>query len=407
MTSAQDEHKFCGNCGAAVDSKASFCGSCGAKLIRCNYEIHNHNNVNDLSDSLSSVIEPLNGYLGNKGKSILTWRDLFSDVFKTHHIEEAEDIFICGTKTTTPDVKDITSSWRHPWLYSRIFIAMIAAFVLLYICCRNFSNINAYPGLLVIGAFTVPLTTLMLFMEINVYKNISFYKVLGFFIIGGCASLVVTLFFFDMRIVDTELGSLWGGIMVGLVEEAGKATIVYIIIRRMKIPTSILPCMLVGASIGAGFAAFESAGYAFQPLFALIENTIYMSLESHKALMFSFDRLLDLSVDNILLRGYLAPGGHVAWAAISGAAIAIASKAKGNLNVDIFKSTAFWKIFIIPIVLHGLWDTPLINSIMWHVMLIVAVWIIVVVLIDMGLKQITSIKTPNNTAYDLSTLQSK
>lgn len=33
---------------------------------------------------------------------------------------------------------------------------------------------------------------------------------------------------------------------------------------------------------------------------------------------------------SIFLRGFLAPGGHVTWAAISGAALVVAAKVKGK-----------------------------------------------------------------------------
>lgn len=378
-----------------VSNDAAFCGSCGAKLA---------DGRKPAKKPASSVIDHLNEYLGNEGKSTLTWKDLFSEVFKSHNIREAEDIFICGTLLTTPKIEDVRSSWRRPWLYSRVFVAMFIASVLLFICCDSFNNPNAYPGLLVIGAFTIPLCTLMLFMEVNAYRNISFYKVLLFFIVGGCASLVATLFLFSLNLVDAELGSLWGGLMVGLLEETGKAVIVYLIIRQFNVPLKILPCMLVGAAVGAGFAAFESAGYAFQPFFEWAQTSIRLSLMNNQEIMLGLDALLDKSVDNILLRGYLAPGGHVAWAAISGAAIALAAKAQGTIDTGIFKSRVFWKIFIIPIVLHGLWDTPMIDSMMWYVILIAAVWVIVVILIDMGLKQIPSANTVNDKGYDLSAL---
>lgn len=384
------ENKYCGYCGSPLSPGAKFCGVCGKKV-----DADPTPKKETASGSSSdSILGHLNNYLGNADGSSLNWKYLFSGVFTRHTLDEAENIFICGTKTTTPDPDTIGSTWPKPWLYSRVFVGMIVVFMLLYVCCSHFSNPNAYPGLLIIGAFTVPLVTVILFMEVNAFRNISFYKVIGIVMIGGCASLVATLFLFDLNLVDSELGTLWGGLMTGLIEEVGKAVIVYVIIKRLNLGLYILPALLVGAAVGAGFAAFESAGYAFKPLFRHIDYIAYWSAHNGRPELFDYQAVLSASTGNILVRGYLAPGGHVAWAAISGAAIVIAAKKEGSLTPQIFKSSTFWKIFIIPIVLHGLWDTPFIDSRMWYIGLIVAVWIVVLIFIEMGLKQVASLNKP-------------
>lgn len=377
MEQTSQEHKFCGHCGSPLADGARFCGTCGNKVG----ETTTPKKQKPVTPS-DSLLGHLNNYLGNTDGASLNWKYLFSGVFNKHTIDEAESIFICGTKTTTPDPETVSTSWPKPWLYSRVFLGMTVVFLLLYVCCSHFGNILAYPGLLIVGAFIVPIVTVIMFMELNAFRNISFYKVIGIVMIGGCASLVATLFLFDLELVDSSLGTLWGGLMTGLIEEVGKAVIVYVIIKRLNMGLYILPALLVGAAVGAGFAAFESAGYAFLPLF--------QSLARYSG-GFDYMSALSASTDNIILRGYLAPGGHVAWAAISGAAIVIAAKKEGALTPAIFKSSTFWKIFIIPIVLHGLWDTPLIASRLWHIGLIIAVWVVVLIFIEMGLKQVVSL----------------
>lgn len=126
--------------------------------------------------------------------------------------------------------------------------------------------------------------------------------------------------------------------------------------------------MLIGACVGAGFAAFESAGYAFVVFF-----------EDGIGGMFG----------NILVRGLLAPGGHVAWAAITGGAIAFASKGE-RPKLSVLTSKAFLRIFILSVILHTLWDCPLLSGlpIIKYAGLVVLVWIVVMILIDMGLDQL-------------------
>lgn len=102
-----------------------------------------------------------------------------------------------------------------------------------------------------------------------------------------------------------------------------------------------------------------------------------------------------MMMDNIYLRGFLAPGGHITWAAISGAAIMIA---KGNkaLTFEVFLNKRFWRIFFIPVVLHAVWDMPLnIGSDIYLIpcVLTLAVWVVVLILINMGLDEVKQYNT--------------
>lgn len=211
---------------------------------------------------------------------------------------------------------------------------------------------------------------MVLFMEVNAFRNISVYDVMKYFMVGGCASLVVTLFLFNLEIVDADTSTTWGAMMVGIIEEVGKLIIVYALIKRLPSCNYILSALLAGACVGAGFAAFESAGYAFRILLGA-----------------GFDGM----TDNLFIRGLLAPGGHVAWAAISGAALIIA-KGSGQLTTDVFSSARFWKIFSIPVVLHGLWDAPIFEGYLKYVALVILVWIVVLILINMGLDEVKKLK---------------
>ena len=371
--------KYCSYCGHSNADDAAFCGHCGKQLSE-----------KTNTGTGGSWVDSLNDYVGNKKPADLNWKVLFTDVFKKHSKEEAEKIFICGTSMTTPDRYQVSEGWPHPWLYSRVLLMFVIAFVLLWICCSLFGNTNALPGLIVVGSFAVPLATMILFLEVNVWRNISMYEVIRIFLVGGCASLVTTLFLFSIYSVD-EL-DFFGAIMVGLIEEIGKMVIVYAFLRRLG-KLSILTGMLVGASVGAGFAAFESAGYALQPLMQFLQYSGYAAAYGQQI---DGDQMLDAINNTIFLRGFLAPGGHVAWAAISGAALVIAAKMRGEISTNLFFDSKFLRLFIIPIVLHALWDSPLsaIGADIFLVpgLLVVFVWIIVLILVNMGLSEVSNQK---------------
>ena len=91
--------------------------------------------------------------------------------------------------------------------------------------------------------------------------------------------------------------------LVGLVEEMGKAVIVILFVNYLK-TNKILNGLLIGASVGAGFAVFEIAGY-------ILEYSLS-----------SYDELSAMT-ELIVARGWTSLGGHLVWAAIVGAAAVI------------------------------------------------------------------------------------
>lgn len=386
--------KYCSYCGHPNQEDAVFCGSCGKSFNQKddNTTTKSQRNHTATGKNGSSWIDSLNEYVGNDRPADLNWRVLFTDVFKSHTTEEAEDIFICGTKNTTPAVSSVSKDWPHPWLYSRVLLMFGITFFLLWICVNAFGNLNAFPGMIVIGSFAVPLSTMVLFMEANVWRNVSMYTVIRTFFVGGCASLVATLLLFSFYSVE-EL-NFFGAFMVGLIEELGKAVIVLAVLRKLG-KLSILTGMLIGASVGAGFAAFESAGYALQPFIQFQQITGYAAAYGQNV---DGQQMMDAINNTIFLRAVLAPGGHVAWAAISGAAFVIAAKQKGVIDTSLLTETKFLRLFFIPVILHCLWDSPLsgwINEVFpfaGYIALILVVWMVVLILINMGLTEVSQNK---------------
>lgn len=367
--------RYCSYCGNPIPDGAMFCGNCGRPVAPESSSSNQQTQSRSSNSSDSSWVNHLNDYVGNDRPADLNWKILFTDVTKKHTTEEAEEIFICGTRKTTPAVYEVSKDWPHPWLYSRVFLMFAIAFALLWVCCSMFRNPNALPGLMVIGSFTVPLSTLILFLELNAWRNISFYEVIKIFLVGGCASLVATLLLFSFFSVG-ELNFI-GAFMTGIIEETGKAVIVYIFLKEIG-KLSILSGLLIGASVGAGFAAFESAGYAMNYL---------------------FQGGWDVMMNVIFLRGFLSPGGHVVWAAISGAGLVIAAKAAHDTSTSLLFNAKFLRLFIIPVALHGLWDSPLsaIGSSLYLVPigLTVLAWIVVLILINMGLAEVSRTQAGN------------
>lgn len=323
--------------------------------------------VTTLKGGLDTLTSKINAMAGESGSVDLRLRDLFSGVFKKHTREESEEIFIAGTLKTTPAETDIAVSWPKPWLFSRVLLVLLAAFALLYVCVAQFGNPNAIPGLMFLGALAIPFSVLIFIFETNAPRNISIFEVTKMFFVGGTASLVLTLFLFEI-FPSRELDYI-GALIVGVVEELGKLLAILIFVKLLN-PKYILNGMLIGASIGAGFAVFETAGYAFR----------YYLMSSGN---------ISALTDILFLRGWSSLGGHVAWAAIIGAGLVMV-KGESPLSGQMLFHVKFQTFFFLPVILHAVWDCPLLAKefVLKLIALIAIAWIILLVLLNVGLKQI-------------------
>jgi len=376
---------FCSNCGEKVELDQKFCTVCGADLSKqrgkadfnevemsedsATVEQTARNFPEQVKGTFLHATEKINTMVGEQGKVEVNLRDVFSDVFKKHEKEEGEALFISGTKATTPVESDIPSTWPKPWLFSRVFLILASTYILLYICTFMFENSNALPGLNIIGSFAVPFSLLIFFWEMNAPRNISIYEITKMLFVGGAASLVMTLILFTFfPVYDLDFA---GAIIVGIVEEVGKLAVIVYFIHKLR-AKFILNGLLIGAAIGAGFAAFESAGYAF-------------NYGSH----FGEVAMLNL----IFTRAWMSVGAHVVWSAIAGAAFVYA-KGEKSVAADQFLDAKFLKLFAVPVILHAVWDMPLYflhDFYLLFIVLIVIAWVFIFTLLSAGLKQIVRV----------------
>lgn len=324
---------------------------------------------------LNTITSKINEMAGESGAVELKLRDLFSNVFKKHTRKESEEIFIAGTLETTPDESMIAVSWPKPWLFSRVLFVLLLSFGLLYVCATEFGNSNVIPGMIFLGALAVPFSVMIFIFETNAPRNISIFEVIKMFFFGGAASLVLTLFLYEM--FPPGKMNYAGAFIVGIVEELGKVLAAAIFIKMLN-PKYILNGMLIGAAVGAGFAVFESAGYIFR--FGILN---YLFLDEINAFM------------NILvLRAWTSVGGHVVWTAIVGAGLVLAKGEEPFVFSQLLHPKCM-TFFMIAAALHAIWDCPLqfyaggINVKL--LLLIAAAWIVLLVLLSVGLKQIEKI----------------
>lgn len=347
----------CSNCGHSNPEENKICSNCAKDFIQQRASKEQKSYFYEFADLVDTIprhersVEP-------------RLRNIFSRVFRNHSDMEAERLFIVGTALTTPKLEEVADTWPKPWLFTRIFLLSLLSYAGLYVGVSLFGNLNFIPGLIVVGAFAVPITTLIFFWEMNAPQNIAIYKIVYVVFIGGILSLLVALVFYDL------LGNNTNAITIGIVEELAKVITVISFVRSLKY-TYILNGLLLGAAVGAGFAAFETAGYALR---ALLSGSFHM-------LYFT-----------ILWRSIFAPGGHVAWAALAGAAFCMVQGDK-KFAWNMLIAPKFVSAFVFVVFMHALWDSPLLNVFpAGQIILMVTSWVFVFIMIRAGLKEITTKK---------------
>lgn len=362
----------CRKCGKELEKDTRFCPYCGTNQT----ESPNENIEGYINKGIQNAASKIDQMTGGNGEVKIHVKELFSGIFTKHSQEEKEELFIGGTKKTTPDEKDMITEWPSPWLYSRVFLMLLVVFVGLYFMISYFLNPNAIPGAMFIGSMAVPFSVLVFFWEMNIPRNISIFDVVAIFFIGGVLSLVCTLFIRRFQIFE-EAGvtTYYGAMLIGVAEEIGKVIVVGYYIKKRNCKY-ILNGLLLGACVGAGFAVFETAGYSFRYFLSTIQ---YGYAYAYKAML-----------DILISRGKFAIGGHVVWAAISGAGLVVAKGAE-RLKTEHLTNPKFLKFLIIVIILHGIWDMPIqIGDFRYWCLTAIALFI-VLILLHSGVKQVTHI----------------
>ena len=334
--------------------------------------------------AMDTFTEKVNVMAGGTGKVDLRLKDLFSEVFKKHSRDESDELFICGTKTTTPAPESISTEWPKPWLFSRIALLFLATFYLMVIIYKFFSNAIVVPGVIFVGSAAIPICVLVFLFELNAPRNITFFETIKVFAIGGAASLLISSVLFERISVDF---SVVGSILIGFIEEIAKLLILAYFIKKNSHKNYILNGMLYGGAVGAGFAVFESAGYAL---------SAYMGVRIW-GLFFVSENTFDSMMSSIYLRAFLSPGGHIAWAAMEGAFIMIVLNGR-KFEWSVLFDKKFLTFFLIPVGMHAFWDMDILSySIMRipvkTIALVLVAWVILLVLLHRGLEEINCIKS--------------
>jgi RsiW-degrading membrane proteinase PrsW (M82 family) len=308
----------------------------------------------------------------------------FSQAFSKHSADEIEEYMMVGSARTTPPLELVETGWPKPWMFFRILALFVVATAALDLVWKFTGNTPMIPAILIMGAFAVPLATLMLIFEMNTPRNVSLVVVGQLFIMGGLAALCAVSFEYMTGIA---------GKFPGVVEETAKFAMVLLVMRSTRYKYQ-LNGILFGAAVGAGFAAFETTFYGLINAFL---PTLIQGLEQMQAGA-AINAAAAAMAENLVMRGVLAPFGHVVWTAI---AVGAFWRVKGAqpASMSMLADPRFFKAFMIPVGLHTLWDigilfpnSALLNSLPVEALLWVGTgltsWYVLFGFVQQGLRQV-------------------
>ena len=230
--------------------------------------------------------------------------------------------------------------WAPPWW--AVFLIGLVMWAAAFGVARITRNVILLPTIVLLGSFLVPVTAVVWYLDHDPSPALSPRRILAAFIIAGVFGVLGASLLEYWLVSVGILGSL----EVGLIEEAVKGAFIVVVALGVR-PFHVRDGMVLGATVGFGFAALESSGYALASLFVVQGNQLYLSLTS--------------VVVTELIRGVLSPFGHGMWSAILGAAIFSAAARRGRLRL----SGGVVGTYLAVSVLHGAFDS--INGVLGYV----------------------------------------
>jgi RsiW-degrading membrane proteinase PrsW (M82 family) len=222
-----------------------------------------------------------------------------------------------------------THSWWSGQTWLHMFLGGLGLWVATVVVTFATGSANLVPTIILLGSFLVPVAFVS-YAFAHADEVVTAQRIFTAFVYGGVLGVlgasVLEAAFLRRPSEPAFLG-------VGLIEEAVKLAALWLLARRLPRYT-MRDGIVLGAAVGFGFAAFESAGYAFNALFT--SNGL---------------SLLNL-VETEVLRGILTPVGHGLWTAILGGALFATAARGGRLRLS--GAVVGW--YVVVSLLHGLWD---------------------------------------------------
>jgi protease PrsW len=231
---------------------------------------------------------------------------------------------------TAPDPQSSATARSPQGWWWKALIGGVALWLVTAAVTYTTQNTNLVPTVILLGSFLVPFCVVLFVVERAKGSLDTLWLFVAFFV-GGIFGVL------GASILESRLlaPSVWVFVGVGAIEELVKGVVFLVVGARIVRKTGLTGALL-GAVVGAGFAAFESAGYAFNAGLSRWSNIDLTALLETEA-----------------VRGLLTPVGHVLWTAILGAAIFRAASPAGRYRF----TGGVVLAYAVVLALHALWDS--------------------------------------------------
>jgi RsiW-degrading membrane proteinase PrsW (M82 family) len=221
---------------------------------------------------------------------------------------------------------------RRGWWWKTLIVGWVLwlATIVVTVLTRN---VNLVPTLILLGSFLVPFCMVLFAVE-RLRGNVTALQLILAFFASGIAGVL------GASLLEAHLHQSLGlYLLVGLIEELVKACIL-VVLGWGLVPKTARQGALLGATVGAGFAAFESAGYAFNAALGSQGIDVVALLQTE------------------VVRALLAPAGHILWTALIGAVLfgAAARRTEPDAPGYAWHARVFGA-YLGAAVLHALWDS--------------------------------------------------
>jgi RsiW-degrading membrane proteinase PrsW (M82 family) len=215
------------------------------------------------------------------------------------------------------------------WL--RVLVGGLLLWVATVVVTFATANTNLVPTIILLGSFLVPVTFVVYAFQHYADQVVTAQRIFTAFVYGGALG-VLGASVLEAAFLRRPSGLTYVG--VGLIEEAVKLAALWLLALRLP-RYSMRDGMVLGATVGLGFAALESAGYAFNALFTQDGGLSLVNL-----------------VETEVLRGLLTPVGHGLWTAILGGVLFRTAARTGRPRLT--GALVGW--YVVVAGLHALWD---------------------------------------------------
>lgn len=328
---------------------------------------------------ISSVTNAINQMSGEEGKANIQLGELFSGIFKKHSKEERERLLSAGVSGNIPDERSMIARWPRPWLYSRVFAVLFLLTLLIYLILFSIYHSYLTSTMILLAVLTTPVSLMVFLFECNIPQNISLIDCVAMSLVGGVASLLLTVLSSRLFQINSTGQTWYGAVLTAIFEMIGITALTFAYIRKRG-AKYLLNGILIGASVGAGFCILENFGYLYtlsaQCASYYGDGLIYISYfrpELFRCWIFSI-------------------GTHVVWGALIGAGFAAAGQDAGGTS-GVLKNPRFLRFLLATLLLETVYYAPLPANPVWlsyFVPAVIAVIGLVLLLfqISAGLRQI-------------------